>query len=607
MSAIAGVFHLDGSPVERAPLERMMEFLRPQGPDGLGYHVAGAAGLGNGLFRATIESELEVAPCSLDGQVWITADAFLTGREELVDALRALGREASLNRPDAELILHAYHVWGDGCLDRLLGYFAFILWDGAKQRVLAARDHFGNRALYYAHVGQRLVLCNSLDGLMQDLNVPARLSDFHVGCFLALGSTTYLDQGGTSYKAVRKVRHAECLVADRHGVKLRRYWVCPAEVEPFRYRREEEVVERFRELFARAVSDRLRSRKLCFTVSGGMDSTSVLAMTAHVIRQRGHGPELVAFSQDHRRINPTREAELAGRLCRQYDIPQVLMNMDEVPWLTPDYSPVTLMQYPMGKQQEEFVSRASRLAPVVMIGTSGDMQRTGYLREALRGQGILSALNGYRTVFSRYGFHPDTNFGLYRVRDRVLGRKGHFERRIPEWLSPELVQRHDLQAAFTKYQSPRSDGDLAPSRRHPEIHGWCSRKDTATIFHSNAPEVPGEWLDPLGDKRLVEFYLTLPLLPWFAHKFLLREAMVGLLPDEIRLRQRDQLVSHHAPFLKEPGNEWINHGPSDHRSKRFIHRELVPPLWGANLPPHQTFVHFRQLLLNLWLRTRRAD
>lgn len=607
MSAIAGVFHLDGSPVERAPLERMMEFLRPQGPDGLGYHVAGPAGLGNGLFRATNESQTEVAPCSLDGQVWITADAFLTGREELVDALRAAGREAALNRPDSELILHAYHVWGDGCLDRLLGYFAFILWDGAKQRVLAARDHFGNRALYYAHVGQRLVLCNSLDGLMHDPGVPARLSDFHVGSFLALGSTTYLDQGGTSYEAVRKLRSAECLVAEKGGVKLRRYWVCPAEVEPFRYRREEEVVERFRELFARAIRDRLRSRKLCFTVSGGMDSTSVLAMTAHVIRQRGHGPELVAFSQDHRRINPTREAELAGLLCRQYDIPQVLMNMDEVPWLTPDYSPVTLMQYPLGKQQEEFVRRASLLAPVVMTGTSGDMQRTGYLREALLGQGILSALHGYGTVFSRYGLRPDTNFGLYRLRDQLLGRKGHFESRVPEWLPPELVQRHHLREAFAKYQLPRLDGEVGCNRRHPELHYWCSRKDNATVLHGNAPNVPGEWLDPLGDKRLVEFYLTLPPLPWFAHKFLLREAMVGLLPDEIRLRRRDQVVSHHAPFLCEPGNEWINEGLRDPRSERFIRRELVPPLWGADIPPHRAFVHFRQLLLSFWLRNRRAD
>lgn len=605
MSAIAGIFHLDGSPVERGPLERIMEFLRPQGPDGISYHVAGPAGLGNGLFRATNESQSEVAPCSLDGQVWITADAFLTGREELVDSLRAAGREASLSRPDSELILHAYHAWGDGCLDRLLGYFAFILWDGPKQRVLAARDHFGNRALYYAHVGQRLVLCNSLDGLMQDLGVPARLSDYHVGCFLALGSTTYLDQGGTSYEAVRKLRPAECLVAEQGGVKLRRYWVCPAEVEPFHYRREEEVVERFRELFARAISDRLRSKRLCFTVSGGMDSTSVLAMTAHVIRQRGHGPELIALSQDHRRLNPTREAELAGRLCRQYDIPQVLMNMDEVPWLTPDYSPVTLMQYPMAKQQEEFVRRASGLAPVVMTGAGGDMQRTGYLREALSAQGIFSALRGYRTVVSRYGLRPDTHFGIYRLRDQLLGRKGHFERHFPEWLQPELVARLDLRSAFSKNLRPALDPDSRPSHIHPVLNFWCCRKDMGTVLHGNAADVPGEWLDPLGDLRLVKFYLTLPLLPWFAHKFLLRETMTGLLPDEIRRRRRDQIVSHHAAFLREPGNEWIDHAPSEPRLDPFVRRKMLPLIWGGIMPPHIAFTHLRPRLLDLWMRSRR--
>lgn len=607
MSAIAAIFQLDGSPVERAPLERIMEFLRPQGPDGISYHVAGPVGLGNGLFRATSESQSEVAPCSLDGKVWITADAFLTGREELVDALRAVGREAALNRPDSELILHAYHAWGDACLDRLLGYFAFILWDGAKQRVLAARDHFGNRALYYAHVGQRLVLANSLDGLMQDLGVPARLSDFHVGCFLALGATTYLDQGGTSYEAVRKVRHAECLVAEQGEVKLRRYWVCPSEVEPFHYRREEEVVERFRELFARVIRDRLRSRKLCFTVSGGMDSTSVLAMTAHVIRQRGHGPELVALSQDHRRINPTREAELAGRLCRQYGIPQVLMNMDEVPWLTPDYSPVTLMVYPIGKQQEEFVRRSSRLAPVVMTGTSGDMQRTGYLREALLGQGIFSALRGYRTVARRYRLIPDTHFGLYRWRDKLLGRKGHFARHFPEWIRTDLAKTHGLPNAFAKYDKPLTDSVGLSNRSHPEIRYWCGRKDNATVFHGNAADTPGDWLDPLGERRLVDFYLSLPLLPWFAHKFLLREAMAGLLPDEIRLRPRDQVVSHHASFFHEPGNEWIDQWRADPRLERYVNRRAIPPVFGKHGLVHQGFVHMRALLLNQWLCSRRAD
>lgn len=607
MSAIAGIFHLDGSPVERGPLGRIMEFLRPQGPDGISYHVAGSAGLGNGLFRATNESQSEVAPCSLDGQVWITADAFLTGREELVDALRAVGQEASLKRPDSELILHAYHAWGDGCLDRLLGYFAFILWDGPKQRVLAARDHFGNRALYYAHVGQRLVLANSLDGLMQDLSVPARLSDFHVGCFLALGSTTYLDQGGTSYEAVRKIRHAECLVAEKGEVRLRRYWVCPAEVEPFHYRREEEVVERFRELFARAISDRLRSKRLCFTVSGGMDSTSVLAMTAHVIRQRGHGPELIALSQDHRRINPTREAELAGRLCRQYDIPLVLMNMDEVPWLTPDYSPVTLMLYPLGKQQEEWVRRASKLAPVVMTGVGGDMQRTGYLREALLGQGVASALWGYFTAARRHGLRPDTNFGIYRLRDQMLGRKSHFGRHFPQWLHLDLVLRQQLSAVFAANQRLQFELGGPRNRRQPEIQDFWARRDIATVLHGNAPEVPGEWLDPLGEKRLVEFYLALPPLPWFAHKFLLREAMAGLLPDEIRLRPRDQIVSHHAPFFLEPGNEWIDQWEADPRLERFVRRESIPPVFGGAAPAHQGFVHLRSVLLNLWLRNRRAE
>ena len=179
MSGISGVFHLDGTPVARGSIEQMVAFQAAQGPHGQAVWSKGPAALGHNLFRATLESEQEAQPFSLDGQVWISADAFLVGREELVASLRAAGREASLARPDAELILHAYHLWGLDCVEKLLGYFAFILWDAPHQRVLAARDHFGNRTLYFAHRGQQLVLSGSLDAVARHPDIGTELSEFH--------------------------------------------------------------------------------------------------------------------------------------------------------------------------------------------------------------------------------------------------------------------------------------------------------------------------------------------------------------------------------------------------------------------------------------------
>lgn len=602
MSGISGVFHLDGRPVARGPVEQMVAFQAAQGPHGQAVWCNGPAALGHNLFRATLESEQETQPRSLDGQVWITADAFLVGREELVASLHAAGREASLARPDAELILHAYHLWGLDCVEKLLGYFAFILWDTANQRVLAARDHFGNRTLYFAHRGQQLVLSGSLDAVARHPNIGTELSEFHVGSFLALGSTTYLDPSGTAYAGIRKLRPAECLVAERGEVRIRRYWECPVEVPLLKYRREEEVLERYRALFARVIQDRLRSRRLALTVSGGMDSTAVTAMVAQVIRQRGSGPELVALCQDHRTTNATREASLAAQLCRQYDIPLTLMPMDEVPWLTPDYRPVTLMQYPLGNQQQEFVRRLAHLAPVGMFGSNGDMQRTADLRAALLGGNPFSALAGFFTVWHRIGARPDLKFGIQRLLNLLSRHKGHYDRYFPDWLNPDLLKRHNFGAAFEEGFKLRLDAHVRRNDRHPQLQFWCSRKDNGTIFQGNAPDAPMEGLDPLGDKRLVEFLLTLPQMPWLANKYLQREALRGLLPEAIRLRPREGITSHHAPFLRDPANAWVDTWAAPPEAGRFFIRSAIPRLIQTPVPPHQAICHLRPLLFSLWLK-----
>ena len=601
MSGISGVFHLDGAPVARAPVEQMVAFQRLQGPHGQAVWSQGPAVLGHNLFRATIESEQENQPCSLDGQVWISADAFLVGREELVAALRAAGREASLVRPDAELILHAYLVWGADCVEKLLGYFAFILWDAPRQRVLAARDHFGNRTLYYAHRGQLLVLSGSLDAVARHPDVGTELSEFHVGSFLALGSVTYLDPSGTAYAGIRKLRPAECLVAERGEVRVRRYWECPVEVPLLKYRCEEEVLEQYRALFARAIRDRLRSKRLALTVSGGMDSASVAAMTASVIHERGHGPELIALTQDHRQINPTREASLAGALCRQYDIPLTLMPMDEVPWLTPDYRPVTLMLYPLANQQQEFVRRLARLAPVAMFGSSGDMQRSARLGLALAGSNPLTALQGFFAAWRKHGLTPPLGFGVGRLLKVLRQQRGHYDRHFPNWLQPDLLKRHDFHARFEQHVLPPLN---ECNRRHSRLQIWCARKDIGTVLHGNAPDAPFEGLDPLGDKRLVDFFLTLPPLPWLANKYLQREAMRGLLPENIRLRPREAITSHHAPFLRDSANTWVDDWTPDPRLSAFVRRATVPRLVDIALPPHQAIVHLRPWIFNQWLSHR---
>ena len=145
MSSIAGVYLLDGSPVDPDRLKRMNDRLSHRGPDGSGLWCEGSVGLGHQMLWTTPESLHEKLPLEADGLV-ITADARVDNREELLPEL-GLREDVS----DSEVILETYRKWGRNCVDRLLGDFAFVVWDKAKGELFCARDHMGVKPFYYYH------------------------------------------------------------------------------------------------------------------------------------------------------------------------------------------------------------------------------------------------------------------------------------------------------------------------------------------------------------------------------------------------------------------------------------------------------------------------
>jgi asparagine synthase (glutamine-hydrolysing) len=163
MSGIVGIVNLDGAPVSRLLLKEMTDHLAFRGPDAQNMWIEGEVGFGHTMLRTTWESEGEHQPFSLDGQVWITADARVDDRENLVEKLASKGQEVVSTAPDAELILRAYHAWGEHCVEYLLGDFAFAIWDRHLQRVFCARDHLGIRPFYYFQSGKTFVFSNTLN------------------------------------------------------------------------------------------------------------------------------------------------------------------------------------------------------------------------------------------------------------------------------------------------------------------------------------------------------------------------------------------------------------------------------------------------------------
>ena len=184
MSGIVALARTDGSPVEAPLLDRLTASRAFRGPDGLGTQGLGPIGLGHTQLATTPEAARERQPATLDGHVWITADARIDGRQDLIAELNRLVA-ADLDRAtDVELVLHAYRAWGRACAEHLLGDFAFVIWDSPRRRLFAARDPFGVKLLYYAFGRGSLVLSNTLSCVRAHPSVSDRLDASSVGNFL---------------------------------------------------------------------------------------------------------------------------------------------------------------------------------------------------------------------------------------------------------------------------------------------------------------------------------------------------------------------------------------------------------------------------------------
>ena len=219
------------------------------------------------------------------GQVWITADARVDGRDDLVRKLAAKGRLELKNATDPELVLHAYHAWGDDCVEHLIGDFAFAIWDERRRGLFCARDHFGVKPFFYARLPHCLVFSNTLNCVRLHPDVPEALNPRAIEEFLR--AEQIRDPAATTYVDIHRLPAGHRLrwSASDGTVRVERYWTLPVD-ESIRYRRSSDYVDQFLALLRQAVADRLRTRQVAISMSGGLDSTTIAAVARQVLAEK---------------------------------------------------------------------------------------------------------------------------------------------------------------------------------------------------------------------------------------------------------------------------------------------------------------------------------
>lgn len=607
MSGIAGIVNLNRAPVDRPFLDSMAAFLEYRGPDRTGVWSEGAAGLVHTLFATTEEAKGERQPMSLDGRTWITADARIDGRADLITELRGHGCPCSPLSTDPELILHAYSIWGEACVEHLLGDFAFGIWDRMEQKLFCARDHFGVRPFFYALTDEAFVFGNSADVPRLHPGVPDDISEQAIGEFLAIGAGFDLER--TAREAIRRLPPAHVLVVANGEARTRRYWTLPVD-PPTVFRRSQDYVERFLELFGQAVADRLRIDRAALLMSGGMDSSSVAAMARRVTDKTGVPCSLSAHTQTYRHLIPNQEGHFARVAAQAIGIPwnelplddkQLLGYYDQPKFRRAEPAATPLFDWTVAETLGEPLP-----ARVFLTGQGSDgifsSLRMRHCRDRVRdGRWFMLAGEVGRYLLSEGRLHRLQLVGHLRAR---MGQQVP-PMPFPIWLNPGFERRLNLRDRYEQHQAAPVRGPEFREAVRPEAHGLTSSSMWPGLFENYDADNFGVCVEarhPFFDVRLVRYVLSLPALPWCSDKELLRRSMRGLLPDEVRLaKKRPILPDLMTAFYRSSRKTWLNQFEPVQDLSRYVDLELAMK-YVQNPPPWELLVHLRPICLNYWLK-----
>jgi asparagine synthase (glutamine-hydrolysing) len=606
LSGIVGMYQRNGAPIDRGLLHALVHFLSYRGPDARETWADGCVGLGHAMLRTLRESANERQPASLEGRFWITADARLDSRTDLETELEQAGRKLQRPLPHSELLLHAYAAWGANCVKHLRGDFAFAIWDAREKTLFCARDHFGIKPFYYAELGELFLFSNTLNCIRLHPHLGDELNEVAIGDFLLFGLNC--DTAATTFRQVRRLPPAHSLTVSPAGLRIARYWTAPTDGR-IRYRHADDYIEHFQVLLQAAVADRLRTDRAGILLSGGLDSSSI-ASTANGLSAKSPGTmNLHAYTVVYESLIPDRDGANARKVAEFLRIPIHCLAIDHLPlfdrWNDPEFTwpePVDDPFFAGIFDQFKMIAADCRVA---LTGEGSDnlmhFEMWPYTRDMIRRRDWRQF---FRDVPRYLWIRPSPWPGLRRRVMELLGMDPRAPK-FPQWIAPDFARRANLEARWRDHLAASAN---AGHPIHPTAHASLTMPQWPGLFENENAGVtrcPVEVRHPFLDLRVVEYLLALPPFPWFYEKVLLREAMVGRLPESVRLRPKSPLAGDPlVAQLRKPGAEWVDHVAWSTEMEQFVDRSALAPLKGIEVSEKADML-IRPVCLNFWLQSAR--
>lgn len=262
--------------VDRGLLQEMAKRIAHRGPDDEGFYIHKDVGLG---FRRLAIIDLSPAghqPMpNADETIWIIFNGEIYNYQELRQDLEQK-KYIFRSKTDTEVVLHLYEEYGEQCIQKLRGMFAFAIWDGKKQKLLLVRDRLGKKPLKYWVGAHGISFASELKALLADPTLPREVDYQAVDQYLTY---QYVPHPATGFQHIQKLPPAHYLVVQDQKVRVQRYW--QLDYSHKEQRTEKEWIEGIRENLDEAVKIRMQADvPLGAFLSGGVDSSAVVAFMA---------------------------------------------------------------------------------------------------------------------------------------------------------------------------------------------------------------------------------------------------------------------------------------------------------------------------------------
>lgn len=579
---------------------KMQKVLAPRGPDQNGIYVKDNAALIHSRL-CVIDIENGIQPMTTkygENEYTLVYNGELYNTDEVRDELKLSGHKF-IGHSDTEVVLKAFVEWKEKCVEKFNGIFAFAVWDEAEKRLFFARDRIGVKPLFYTVVNNSFIFGSEIKALLEHQYVEPIINENSIAeiMFIGPGRTP----GCGVFKGINEVKPACCGYYTKSGIRIKKYWTLKDREHTDNF---EQTVEKVRFLVNDAITRQLVSDVPVGTfLSGGLDSSIISSIANSYFKEKGQ--QLKTFSVTYEdndkyfktsKFQPNSDTEYIKKMSDYLGCEHHLITLNNKDLANALLNAVDARDLPGMADVDSslllFCKEIKKHCTVALSGECADeifggypwyrdkeiraingfpwAQSTAYRKSFIKGDIALPNAEDY--VYSRY---KDTLINTSKIKgiSPLESRMKEMMKLNLDWFMQTLLDRKDRMSMY------------------------------------NALEVRV----PFCDYRIAEYLYS---VPWeykdykSYEKGLLRQAVTGILPDEVLWRKKSPYPKTHNPeylnLVSGMLKEVIENSSSPiltfikkEELQKLLNTERHEPWYGQLMTTPQTIAYFVQI--NYWL------